>query len=312
VLPPISGDPLPSPSDAVDYVALGDSYSAGEGVPPFDSGTDTRKNRCHRSAHAYSRRFELPGYRFRRKFFACSQAVTDNLGRLDSAGEIQGQVQYPSEQLVQVQRLSLREWDAVDMVTLTVGGNDARFGPVLRTCLNPFSRCQSGKSARKITHHIKDKVPPKLAASYAAIAGHARNAAVFVLGYPQLFPDRPRSRCPIGKRALSRAKQVFLRQRGRQLNRIIRWKAAAAGFHFVNVERAFRGHEPCGPKSEWIHSVVPRKSVFSFHPNRAGQAAYARILQRYVLCLAERRWPFLPSGMPENPRGRLVPAACGT
>jgi hypothetical protein len=31
-----------------------------------------------------------------------------------------------------------------------------------------------------------------------------------------------------------------------------------------------------------------------------------------VLCLAERRWPFLPSGMPENPRGRLVPAACGT
>lgn len=38
------------------YAALGDSYSSGEGVPPFEVGTDTAgppENRCHRSTAAY-------------------------------------------------------------------------------------------------------------------------------------------------------------------------------------------------------------------------------------------------------------------
>jgi hypothetical protein len=81
--------------------------------------------------------------------------------------------------------------------------------------------------------------------------------------------------------------------------------------HYVDVARAFGGHEPCGPKSEWLHSLVLRGDVaFSFHPNRAGQAAYARRLTAYVLCLEGHRWPFQPSGMPDNPRGRRVPGAC--
>src|SRR5687768_3136073 len=38
------------------YVALGDSYSAGEGLTPYKPGTQDRDdggNRCHRSNHAY-------------------------------------------------------------------------------------------------------------------------------------------------------------------------------------------------------------------------------------------------------------------
>jgi hypothetical protein len=303
---------LPRRTEPVDYVALGDSYSSGEGVPPFDRGTDTRGNRCHRSAHAYSRRLALPRLRLRRSFFACSGAVTDNVGHLDAAsGQIGGAVQHPSEAAIQLGRLSPADWSATDMVTLTIGGNDARFGPVLTQCLlNPLP-CHRGRRARRIVRRIAREVKSKVASTYAAIARTAPNASAFVLGYPQLFPARPRESCPIGKRLLSRAKQRFLRRRGRQLNAVIRRQAAAAGYHFVDVERSFRGHEPCGPKSEWIHALVLRPDrMFSFHPNRRGQAAYARTLGRYIRCLSAHGWPFLPSGMPENPRRRRVPPAC--
>lgn len=301
---------LPVPPEPLDYVALGDSYSSGEGVPPFDAGTDTPENRCHRSTAAYSRRLDLPGYRLRRSFFACSGAITDNVGRLDAAsGQIGGAVQYPSETAVQFGRLNAEQWGATDMVTLTIGGNDAQFSSVLSQCL--VFNCHRGRRARRIVSRIAREVPPKLASTYAGVGRVAPNATVFVLGYPQLFPDRPRARCPIGKRVVSRPKQIFLRKRGERLNRAIRRKAAEAGFHYVDVERAFRGHEPCGRKSEWIHAIVLRGGIaFSFHPNRAGQGAYARELRRYVLCLAGHGWQFLGSGMPANPRGRRVPSAC--
>jgi hypothetical protein len=94
----------------------------------------------------------------------------------------------------------------------------------------------------------------------------------------------PRARCPIGKRlTLTRAKQRFLRRAGRQHNAVMRRQAAAAGFHFVDVERTFRGHEICGPKREWIHSLVLRNIRFSFHPKRVGQRAYTRTLAQSAL-----------------------------
>jgi GDSL-like Lipase/Acylhydrolase family len=310
---PRAPEPPPEPAipqQPLDYVALGDSYSSGEGVPPFDPETDTSGNRCHRSTAAYSRVFEPIGWRLRRRFFACSGAVTDNVGLLDEAsGQLGGVVQYGGEQAVQLGRLTPPEWAETDLVTLTIGGNDAQFARVLSQCL--VFRCHRGRRARRIATHIARAVPPKLGATYAGIARSAPNAGVFVLGYPQLFPSRPRRRCAIGKRPLSRPKQVFLRARGEQLNRAIRRAARGAGFHYVDVERVFRGHEPCGPKSEWIHSIVLRGGVvFSFHPNGFGQRAYARALERYVGCLTRHGWPNAASGVPANPRGQRVPRTC--
>jgi lysophospholipase L1-like esterase len=298
------------PQQPLDYVALGDSYSSGEGVPPFDPETDTSENRCHRSTAAYSRVFEPSGWRLRRRFLACSGAVTDNVGLLDEAtGQIGGVTQYGSEQSVQLARLTPAQWAETDLVTMTIGGNDAQFARVLTQCL--VFRCHRGRRARRITTHIARAVPPKLRSTYAGIARSAPNASVFVLGYPQLFPSRPRRGCAIGKRPVSRAKQVFLRARGAQLNRAIRRVARAAGFHYVDAERTFRGHEPCGPKSEWIHSIVLRGGVvFSFHPNGFGQRAYARALERYVGCLADHEWTMAASGVPANPGARRVPPAC--
>src|SRR5216683_7323066 len=60
-----------APQAGVNYVALGDSYSAGQGNPPFLPPTDGPSNFCHRSSAAYSQ--VLGGiYGLQPKFHACS------------------------------------------------------------------------------------------------------------------------------------------------------------------------------------------------------------------------------------------------
>jgi hypothetical protein len=59
-----------------DYVALGDSYSAGEGLRPFswytgDAGT-SRDDGCHRSARAYSQLLVFAGGQTATRFAACA------------------------------------------------------------------------------------------------------------------------------------------------------------------------------------------------------------------------------------------------
>ncbi|MQA73094.1 MAG: hypothetical protein GEU88_01855 [Solirubrobacterales bacterium] len=305
-------DYLTVPLDPTEYVGLGDSYSSGEGVPPFDPETATEPNRCHRSTRAYSRLFSPPGYRLNRSFFACSGGTTENLGRLDAAGAIGGTPQ-AGEPSIQLARLSAGDWAKTDMVTLTVGGNDARFGKVLAQCLVPRP-CHRGKRAKRIKQRIADEVPPLLASSYSAVRRTAPNASLFVLGYPQLFPDHPPRRCSIRRRGfITRSKMAFLRERGEQLNQVIAEQAAAAGAHFIGVERTFAGHEPCGRKREWIHALVPQrgKTAFSFHPNSKGQRAYANRLTGYFKCLAAAGFAFRRSGVPEaiGPE-RAVPKRC--
>src|SRR5947209_100739 len=55
------------------YVALGDSYSAGEGLEPYQEGSDTEHDRCHRSDNAYAIYVAAK----HRVFVACSQVTTD-------------------------------------------------------------------------------------------------------------------------------------------------------------------------------------------------------------------------------------------
>ncbi|MFC7724877.1 PKD domain-containing protein [Nocardioides sp. GCM10028917] len=118
------------------YVALGDSYSSGEGVPVFEDGTakdlpvanpSGEGNTCHRSAQgSYSR--ILAGQRGRAAQLlpsshqACSGAIAAWLDQpnADNAGEER-----------QLDNLS----DFTDVVTLTMGGNDIGFAEIAKSCV---------------------------------------------------------------------------------------------------------------------------------------------------------------------------------
>ena len=111
-------------STELEYVAMGDSYSSGEGIEPFLSGTDKSsqgENKCHRSQAAYPLLLEGDtGLDLNlTAFVACSGAITSNITGTGQWGE-------PS----QLDALS----ESTDVVTLTIGGNDIGFESVLTAC----------------------------------------------------------------------------------------------------------------------------------------------------------------------------------
>ena len=108
-------------SSQTNYIALGDSYSSGEGNPPFLAGTDGPNDYCHRSPQAYS---EVLGSLFgiAPRFYACSGAVTSDITSTFHDTE--------PPQLTQPGTDS-----SADLVTMTIGGNDAGFADVLQACI---------------------------------------------------------------------------------------------------------------------------------------------------------------------------------
>ena len=126
------------------YVALGDSYSAGEGVEPFFKGTDYENKKkgqgCHRSVNGYpaliegtlsgskvSARYEQAGGSDAFAFVACSGAVIDDLSKPGAGNQVHdtpidaAQISYVGE--------------GTEYITITLGGNDVGFGKLLESCL---------------------------------------------------------------------------------------------------------------------------------------------------------------------------------
>jgi hypothetical protein len=141
------------------YIALGDSYSSGEGAidangnPSFLTGTNTRSNQCHRSANAYPKTLQkdlgIPDNKF--TFQACSGAVV--------AEFVQG---FPKDgnwnegpQLDAIAKKGKTD-PSVGLVTLSVGGNDAGFVDDLQACVlgNPIRLNTKEKCAAVVTENL--------------------------------------------------------------------------------------------------------------------------------------------------------------
>ena len=129
-LPP----PLPPPPPTAAYVALGDSYSSGEGVEPFLPGTNAPDNICHRSTLAYSQLLDAQrlkaaaGTSSSRSFVACSGAVINDL--FQPAHE-------PNEHVGEGKQV-LAITKKTRLATLSIGGNDIGFPDIARRCISGF------------------------------------------------------------------------------------------------------------------------------------------------------------------------------
>ena len=272
------------------YVALGDSYASGEGACigsllvgcDYLPGTNTAKNRCHRSAHSWpqltfdSVRSLKPPWRF--VFAACSGAVIEDV-------RFSGQYQEPAQLAkLRAQNTATRE---VRLVTVTIGGNDMLFAKIIE-------RCVLLRSSGGCKHHLP-KVPTqkpmngRLTGVYRAVHKAAPHAQLYVLGYPQLFYRKASElfsskHCPVttdDARYLSAYVDKFNRTIAAAVSRANRLERQAFA-QFVDNSHTFDGRELCRPKltpfnaPSYLHGVVvTHKGVAkeSFHPNALGTAA---------------------------------------
>ena len=138
----------PNPGTVNHYVALGDSYSSGEGNPPFLAGTDTKTNNlattnvCHRSTAAFGPQAAAASHLSQDSFTfaACSGAILADISEsVGGAGQWDARPQLDS--IAPVDKPN----GAVDQISLTIGGNDLGFA-------DAFTSCVRGLGSNQVFH----------------------------------------------------------------------------------------------------------------------------------------------------------------
>ncbi|MFF1646053.1 SGNH/GDSL hydrolase family protein [Streptomyces sp. NPDC058240] len=224
---------------AVDYVALGDSYSSGVGSGSYDSASGD----CKRSTKAYPALWAAANSPASFAFTACSGARSgdvkaNQLGPLNSS---------------------------TDLVSISVGGNDAGFADVMTTCvLQSEATCLSRIATAR--GYVDTTLPGNLDSVYSAIHAKAPSARVVVLGYPRFYEIG--GTCAVG---LSDKVRTAINGAADYLNAATAKRAADHGFAFADVAGKFTGHEICSG-SAWLHSLNWLNIGESYHPTAAGQS----------------------------------------
>lgn len=312
------------PRDIV--VAMGDSFSSGEGASVTGGGDYYRetdvdgadplwRDACHRSRYAWSRKARLPGNTtaigtradswdptLDYHLIACSGAQTENLLPLDGSvanffGE-RGSAEYG--ELPQVDQGYLDEYTT--LVTLSIGGNDARFSDIVKQCIYaaqldfcPDVRLGGDTRILRETEPelIRGPVRKSIVIVLNEIHRRAPNARIVLMGYPILVENRAATSCALGFDA---PEITWMAQMGDLMAQQMAGAAAEATLAgapttFSDPRSEFAGKGICGIP-ETIHGIVadktpgdepgltPPNSTQSFHPKIEGTTLYANTLNR--------------------------------
>jgi lysophospholipase L1-like esterase len=240
--------PAASAAAAPQYVALGDSYSSGVGTRVFyeESGE------CSRSPDAYGPKIAAAkGYTL--SFQACGGAKT------------------PEVNEKQLGTLS----SSTSLVTITIGGNDAGFSNVMLNCALYYFTC--GSAISEANEFIKNKLPALLETTYKDIRAKATTAQVIVLGYPKLF-TKEGTTCNVN--FLTSGNEKKMNESAEKLDAVIKARAEAMKFTFVNPTSAFEAHAVCASE-EWLNGQSNPLSE-SYHPNVKGQEDFTKLVEAAI------------------------------
>lgn len=259
-----SGALTPPEDTRYKYVSLGDSYSSGEGAGPFDAGTRTSRNACHRSDNAWPR---LLGVTMR-AHLACSGAKTRHFYRGKTIG--------PPDNVGQLARLrGIAAKGRIGRVLVGVGGNDLGFGQIVRDCF--YKTCLKRMDEVELPR-LENVVRPAVAHTLRDAAGASDGAETVLVGYPDIVP-------PAGKPIhdctwLTDPEKPRLRRLEKALDSAMRRAARDAGARYIPIRGALAKHELC-TKDSWVRPIgtarVPRQE--QGHPDRKGQIAIKRAVQ---------------------------------
>ncbi|MGO4299214.1 SGNH/GDSL hydrolase family protein [Leifsonia sp. RAF41] len=269
------------------YVALGDSYAAGYGLPPYAA---TPAPGCLQSADSIAHRIAAT-YGLDLSDVSCTGATIANV--VSSPQTVAGAT-------VPVQLDAVT--NDTTLVTVTIGGNDSRFSSVLSSCVaaspagpllqDPTAANCAAQYGSQLGGAIQGVVEPALDGMLAAIRQKAPDAAIIVLGYPALAPSDaavPAAGCfssalgtgvpPLPQNAFpfTEVDRSYFAGLSAQLDAAQRASAARNGATFVSVLEASDTHSPCtGSPEPYLNGVTlrsltpPTLAEGAMHPNAAG------------------------------------------
>lgn len=276
---------------AGDYVALGDSYAAGQEI----GGAAGTYPACKQSVKNYPR-------------VAAARIGLDLVDRSCSKATLPDLFGPQGDVPPQAEALSA----STRVVTLTMGGNDLGFAPVLTSCLAVSATgplFSGGSSCREkytvggvdtLSKKVVDAVAPALRDAVARIKATAPAARVVVVGYPTLMPDAahtPAGGCfaPLSSTHASfpfiTTDLDYIHGVQTTLDQQSRSAVEKAGAEYVSLMAATTDHSSCSadPYIEQLHLSGFTASPASMHPNEKGLAVIGGIVSDVLAAPKEFR-----------------------
>jgi hypothetical protein len=254
------------------YVALGDSYTAGPLITPQDPSIPG----CIRSDANYPNLVApdlgLPAFRD----VSCSGAETEDMF---ATQDVDPDPDNPP-QLNALDR-------STKVVTLGIGGNDIGFSSIAETCaqLGVQAAFQGTPCKDHYTAGGTDQLAPMIEAVGPSVSNvlqeirrRSPQAKIFVVGYPAILPESTTLFAACQATLPIAAGDVpYLRDKvEKRLNGVIKAATRDLGHRFVDTYTPSIGHDACQPPGiRWVEPVIPAQDAAPVHPNRLGMIGTA-------------------------------------
>ncbi len=265
----VAAGALPATAAAApNYVALGDSFTAGPLIP-----TQISPLGCLKSNRNYAH-LAAPSIGLPLRDPSCSGADTSDMTQTQSVEGPDNPPQFNS--LAADTRVA----------TVGIGGNDIGFSGIIEDCASPTpfgSRCRNAyvvNGRDEISERIK-ATAPKIAAVLQGIRARSATARIFVVNYLPIFPETGVGcwpQMPIAWNDVS-----YLRAKQRELNAMLATQAGANGASLIDAYTAGIGRDACkSPTVRWVEPIVPATAAAPVHPNLRGMQGTAAVVAARV------------------------------
>jgi hypothetical protein len=289
-------------SSSINYMALGDSYSSGEGAQnylyPTNTGEAFNQNNCHLSGWSYPHLIEgeLTPNSF--KSFACSGAKLVNVSggngvRNDENMLFRDNQYYVSDWATtyyevpgydaQVNKVALEK---PNVITIGISGNDIGFAKKIQRCLNLDTCYPYYEDRLEIANEINDVFYRSVKLFKKIKSNAAPGAKIYVVGYPSIASDADNCELNVNDLLFTNDERALSNLIVSRLNLVLKQAADNAGVRYVDVEDAFYGQRLCeiNDNNVAINGLtVGQEAVIigaeTYHPNLRGQ----RLLRDAVL-----------------------------
>lgn len=303
------GMKVPGNPTKLDYLALGDSYSSGEGDTEKNSATRQKYYRqltdvnedkkqgipgekCHISTRSYP--YKLAQYMELKQTgtkqwdtVACGGATIHDLNGSNSGG-YDGQNDrlrdYADKNTLQnmalneiipgrVKQIEFVKKYQPKVITLTAGGNDVGFGGKIRSCVDPRERWDTCDWAKKDMNTLGSQIKgqfDRLVELYKELKAASPKSKIYAIGYPQFITDTEPAACGLNAGAIDLDERRMIVRATQYMNEVIEAAARKAGVKYVDISQALNGGKMCEKHQIYMTGIVGFGEQESYHPNKFG------------------------------------------
>ncbi|MBB1559044.1 SGNH/GDSL hydrolase family protein [Candidatus Saccharibacteria bacterium] len=303
------GMKVPGNPTKLDYLALGDSYSSGEGDTERNNATGQKYysqltdvnedkkqgipgEKCHISTHSYP--YKLAQYMELKQTgtrqwdtVACSGATIYDLNGSNSGG-YDGQNDrlrdYADKNTLQKMALNemipgrVKQIEFVKkyqpkVITLTAGGNDVGFGKKIKDCVNPFASSETCDWANSEMGTLGSQIRgqfDRLVSLYKELKSASPGVKIYAIGYPQFITDKEPANCGLNAGNANVMERRMIVRATQYMNEVIEAAARKAGVKYVDISQALNGGKMCEKHQIYMTGIVGLGEQESYHPNKFG------------------------------------------